>query len=120
MNFRHVLSFAAASLAIASVYACGSSSDAASQAAGGNCPTVGEKACPNDDAVTQDDVDQCNAARSGACSSSYVSALECEGNNVMCNSSGMTDSTNLESKCGSQLTAYSTCALQHATTDGGS
>lgn len=92
--------------------ACSSSSNAASQAASGSCPSVGSTACSADTPVTQDEVTQCqNALNDATCGSKYKDALECEGQNAKCGSDNKTDSTSITSACASQLSAYETCAL---------
>ncbi len=101
---------AAAILAGSMMFACSSSSDAASAAANGDCPAVGSKVCSADDAVTQDEVDQCNKSKSDAtCGSKYVDYLKCAGSNAKCGSDNKVDGTALLQACGTQYQAYSTC-----------
>ena len=102
---------AAAIFAGSMMFACSSSSDAASAAASGNCPAVGSKACPNDDPITQAEVDQCNQAKNDSkCGSKYTAVLQCEGSNLKCGSDGKVDATATGNACSSQVQAYVSCA----------
>ena len=100
-------------------FACSSSSDAASKAADGDCPAVGDKVCSNDDAATQSDVDQCNSLKSDSkCGDKFTAYYKCLGANVSCDSNG--HNTDDGSKCQSEATAYGTCASGSTSTgDGG-
>ncbi|MGH7330877.1 MAG: hypothetical protein ACREJX_21210, partial [Polyangiaceae bacterium] len=62
--------------ACSTLLACSSSSSALTQAANGDCPNVGSKVCTNDDALTQDEVDQCNQAKSSSCGGEYTDYLK--------------------------------------------
>ena len=111
---------AAALFAGSMMFACSSSSDAASAAAAGNCPAVGSKACPNDDAITQADVDQCNQAKNDSkCGSKYTDVLKCEGSNLKCGSDGKVDANATGSACSNQVSAYVSCASGTGGGDGG-
>ncbi len=100
---------AAMFLAVGS-FACSSSSDAASKAADGDCPAVGDKVCSAEDAATQKDVDQCNTLKGDAkCGSAFTSYYKCLGANVSCDSSGKNteDTTKV---CQTEAKAYSDCS----------
>lgn len=110
---------AAAIFAGSMMFACSSSSNAASSAANGDCPAVGSKVCSADDAVTQDDVNSCNTEKSDAtCGSKYVDLLKCEGSNAKCGSDNKLDTAGLLQACSSQINAYSACK-QGGSGDGG-
>ncbi|MGH7280104.1 MAG: hypothetical protein ACRELY_01150 [Polyangiaceae bacterium] len=110
---------AAAILAGSMMFACSSSSDAAAAAANGDCPAVGSKACPNDPAEAQSDVDQCNQSKNDPkCGSQFTDVLKCEGSNLKCGSDGKVDAQGTLSSCGTQVNAYTTC-LQGGSGDAG-
>ncbi len=113
MKFRALaLSAAVLSLVGVSLFACSSSSSAGAAAAAGNCPAVGSKACPNDNAITQADADECAKSKADAtCGGKYVDYLKCAGSNVACDSGGKYDQTAGQKACGTQLTAYTQCVI---------
>ena len=99
-----------AAIGLAAFGCSSSSSDAASAASYGNCPAVGSKACPNDTATAQADVDQCAKLKADAkCGSKYVDVLKCAGDNVTCDAAGKYDSAKGQAACKTQTDAYVSC-----------
>jgi hypothetical protein len=97
----------------------GSGSGTNNALASGQCPPVGSTICPNDNAATQADVDNCNADLNDPnCGSEYKTYLECAGKNVTCDSTGQSDSTAIQSACGDEVRSFATCTSLN-TTDGG-
>jgi hypothetical protein len=120
IHMKNLVMFLGAVLFVGAA-ACSSSSDAASSAASGNCPAVGSKVCSADDAVTQDEADECVKDKNDAtCGAKYTAALECEGSNAKCGSDNKLDGASLLAACSTQLQAYSDCTTPSTTGDGGS
>jgi hypothetical protein len=118
IHMKNLVMFLGAVLLVGAA-ACSSSSNAASQAAAGNCPSVGSTACSADTPETQADVDSCNKSLNDpTCGSKYKDLLVCAGQNAKCGSDNKTDSSGILSACGSQVSAYSACTTP-ATGDGG-
>jgi len=110
---------AAMFLAVGAFACSSSSSDAAIDDY--TCPSVGSKACPNDDAVTQDDVDACNKCLSQ--SKDYAKCANAQGASIStkatCGSDGKTEQPpapsadvqqKIQQNCASQLQAVITCS----------
>jgi len=123
---KNLMMFLGAVLLVGAAACSSSSSNTGNTAA--SCPSVGSKACPNDPAVTQDEVTTCNK-----CLSQTQALDTCAANNGItvstapnCGTDGTSQGTTLTSaqlntlttKCASQLSAASDCETG-TTADGG-
>ncbi|HEX7666689.1 MAG TPA: hypothetical protein VF407_19310 [Polyangiaceae bacterium] len=73
------------------LFACGSTAVgvAATKAANGQCPAVGDKACESDDSATKADVDECNGNMNDPkCGGLYTDFYKCIGTNAACDTNG--------------------------------
>lgn len=96
-------------LAVVLLGAC-SDDDPAEALANGDCPSAGSKQCPNDAAITQAQVDECNKERVDAkCGGKYVDLLKCAGSNTSCGSDGK--SVVSATACDAQTNAAVSCKL---------
>ena len=97
----------------------GSGAGTNSYLASGQCPPLGTKICPNDQATVQSDVDNCNhRLNDPSCSGAFKTFLECLGNNVVCDSTGQSDSNAISAACDPSAQQFQTC-LSVNETDGG-
>jgi len=74
----------------------------------GSCDYVSK--CPNDPAVTQDDITGCNNKMNDPkCGGLYNDYLSCYQSNQTCTSSGVTDQTITNGTCGDPYAKWETC-----------
>ena len=112
MSFRSLAVAAAVLSALGvSVFACSTAnSGATTAAANGDCPTAGSRACPNDAAIAQDDVNTCIQLRADAtCGAKWIAYLKCAGTSTTCGADGKTDEKAFDAACGSAISAHTTC-----------
>jgi hypothetical protein len=125
---KNLLMFLGAVLLVGAAACSSSSSNTGNTSL--SCQSAGYKACPNDPALTQDEVDACNK-----CLSSEQAYVTCAANNGItesttpsCDASGNSQDptpltaaqeTTLSTNCGSQQNAYLSCIGAVPAGDGG-
>jgi hypothetical protein len=112
MNPKNLLlaSFVVSSFVLATSARCGDDDDAG--AAGFSCPKAGDKACPNDTAVTQATADSCKA-----CESENKAYSACLGG-PKCTADGKSEQPPLTS-CPTELQALIKCVQGGSSSSGG-
>jgi hypothetical protein len=108
-NSRNVVVLAAVSVVVLGLVGCGGGG-------GFSCSDKGK--CPNDPASTQAEINECNAALSGACASEFKAVGSCAVSTQKCDSGGNTDAGNFLVSCSVQLNALSNCCNAHPGTAG--
>lgn len=97
---------------------CSDDESTGSSSSAYSCPAVGSKACPNDEAVTQQSYDACKK-----CESQSAAYAKCAGvsSTPKCGADGKTEAQQVDqNKCQTELAEVLKCALGGAGTDGGS
>lgn len=96
---------------------CSDDESTGSSSSGFSCPAVGSKACPNDEAVTQQSYDACKK-----CESQSAAYVKCSGTSSTpkCGADGKSESQQADtSKCQAELGEVVKCALGGAGGDAG-